>query len=248
MVGRARAPEGAPVPFPGFPASYVSPPSAWKLIVVINLTEKVNPMNIAISTESPKVFSSNGRIVTTSQAVSDYFDKQHKDVLRKIDTLECSPEFTCGNFSLHVEKQVVGVAEREIRYYEITKDGFMFLVMGFTGKKAARLKEAYIAKFNHMEAELHKPVALAPCRNSYSIIIDMENDLPVCSRVLMPGEHVMTFESFMEQAIRCGYVLLPCDEIGKITYDEMQGLVDKARKIRAHWDEQCSSIEKKYFC
>ncbi|WP_172806611.1 Rha family transcriptional regulator [Escherichia coli] len=32
----------------------------------------------------------------------------------------------------------------------------MFLVMGFTGKKAARLKEAYIEKFNSMEEELHK--------------------------------------------------------------------------------------------
>ncbi len=36
----------------------------------------------------------------------------------------------------------------------MTKDGFVFLVMGFTGKKAAAFKEAYIAEFNRMEAEL----------------------------------------------------------------------------------------------
>ncbi|WP_424141118.1 hypothetical protein [Sodalis glossinidius] len=27
--------------------------------------------------------------------------------------------------------------------------------MGFTGKRAARFKEAYISEFNHMEATLH---------------------------------------------------------------------------------------------
>ena len=30
------------------------------------------------------------------------------------------------------------------------KDGFMFLVMGFTGKKAAQVKEAFINAFNAM--------------------------------------------------------------------------------------------------
>ncbi|WP_252837635.1 Rha family transcriptional regulator [Shigella sonnei] len=105
----------------------------------------------------PKVFFKDGRLVTTSQAVADYFDKQHKHVLAKIDTLDCSPEFTSANFSADVQTVEIGNgAERESRCYLITKDGFMFLVMGFTGKKAARLKEAYIEKFNAMEEELHK--------------------------------------------------------------------------------------------
>lgn len=109
------------------------------------------------SNESPKVFFKDGRLVTTSQAVADYFDKQHKHVLAKIDTLDCSPEFTSANFSADVQTVEIGNgAERESRCYLITKDGFMFLVMGFTGKKAARLKEAYIEKFNAMEEELHK--------------------------------------------------------------------------------------------
>ncbi|EOS1856350.1 Rha family transcriptional regulator, partial [Escherichia coli] len=33
----------------------------------------------------------------------------------------------------------------------ITRDGFAFLAMGFTGKRAARFKEAYINAFNQME-------------------------------------------------------------------------------------------------
>ena len=42
------------------------------------------------------------------------------------------------------------------RAWNMTKDGFMFLVMGFTGTKAATIKEAYIAEFNRMADEIHR--------------------------------------------------------------------------------------------
>ncbi|KAF1368523.1 Rha family transcriptional regulator [Yokenella regensburgei] len=197
------------------------------------------------SSEAPKVFFSHDRLVTTSQAIADYFDKQHKHVLAKIDSLDCSPEFTSANFSAHAENQLIGVAEREIRYFEITKDGFMFLVMGFTGKKAARLKEAYISKFNAMEAELHAHPTSGR-RGSYSIVIDFENDLPICSRVLNPGEIVMSYESFMEHALRMGNVVLPCDEVGKFTMDELQEITAQAKRTRDHWQKQYSDLERKY--
>lgn len=41
-------------------------------------------------------------------------------------------------------------------YYQITKNGFVFLVMGYTGAKAAQFKEAYISAFDRMEAELRE--------------------------------------------------------------------------------------------
>ncbi|AWQ84892.1 phage regulatory, Rha family protein [Pseudomonas aeruginosa] len=40
--------------------------------------------------------------------------------------------------------------------YEMTKDGFMFVVMGFTGEKADRMKEAFIHAFNWMAEQLFK--------------------------------------------------------------------------------------------
>lgn len=35
--------------------------------------------------------------------------------------------------------------------FNMTRDGFVFLVMGYRGKKAASFKEAYIKRFNEME-------------------------------------------------------------------------------------------------
>ncbi|EEH4116132.1 Rha family transcriptional regulator [Salmonella enterica subsp. enterica] len=183
----------------------------------------------AISTESPKVFFKDGRLVTTSQSVADYFDKQHKDVLRKIDTLDCSPEFTSANFCADV--QTIGIgngAERETRCFLITKDGFMFLVMGFTGKKAARLKEAYIAKFNHMEAELRNH---HPDRESgeSAVIIYFKNGVPVCNRSLLPNEIPMTFESFREMAMMRGEICVPFQILANMTATGIAGLIEEAR-------------------
>lgn len=192
--------------------------------------------SVALSTEAPKVFFKDGRLVTTSQSVADYFDKQHKDVLRKIDMLDCSPEFTSANFCADVQTVEVGNgAERESRCYMITKDGFMFLVMCFTGKKAARLKEAYIAKFNAMEAELHKRVPAESRQGNYAVITYFENGLPVACHPLMPGEVVMNPDSCLEHVIRSGYVVMPCDEAEKFTLGEIQKMITIARQARDRW-------------
>lgn len=93
----------------------------------------------------------NDRLVTTSQKVAEVFGKLHKDVLRRLNTLDCSQDFTERNFTLSEYKDSTG---RKLTMYQMTKDGFMFLVMGFTGKKAAQIKEAYINAFNEMAEEL----------------------------------------------------------------------------------------------
>ena len=93
----------------------------------------------------------DGRLVTTSLKVAEVFGKVHAKVMRDIEKLDCSNEFTIANFGKRTFKTEQG---NEYPMYEITKDGFVFLVMGYTGKKAAEFKEAYIKKFNEMEAEL----------------------------------------------------------------------------------------------
>lgn len=129
---------------------------------------------LANTATNPNVFIHNGKAVTTSQAVADYFHKLHKNVIQKIETLDCSPEFASANFSAHVENIKAGAVNRDSKYYEMTKDGFVFLVMGFTGKKAAAFKEAYIAEFNRMEAELYSG-ALKAAQNVSQEEIDAYN-------------------------------------------------------------------------
>lgn len=131
-----------------------------------------------IPASKPNVFIHNGKAVTTSRYVADFFRKMHKNVIRAIESLECSPEFTQLNFVLSEYTDSTG---RKLPMYDMTKDGFVFLVMGFTGKKAAAFKEAYIAEFNRMEAELNhrKPVPV-PEPEFYTLKLTSEEFSDLC--------------------------------------------------------------------
>ncbi len=100
---------------------------------------------------APEIRLIEGEAVTTSRALAQYFNKQHLHVLEKVRKLDCSPGFTESNFRFSEYKDTTG---RSLPEYHITRDGFVFLAMGFTGKKAAQFKEAYIDAFNRMEQQL----------------------------------------------------------------------------------------------
>lgn len=94
------------------------------------------------------VFENNNEAVTSSKLVAEYFHKRHDTVIRAIDNLNCSKEFTRHNFAVSKYKDRSGKENKE---YLMTKDGFTILAMGFTGTKAMQFKEAYINAFNKME-------------------------------------------------------------------------------------------------
>ncbi|RIQ38167.1 Rha family transcriptional regulator [Bordetella avium] len=89
------------------------------------------------------------RLVTDSRRVAEKFKKRHRDVLRAIRLLECSADFRARNFAQCFE--INGLANGKPEpVVQMTKDGFMFLVMGFTGRAAAAVKESFIEAFNSM--------------------------------------------------------------------------------------------------
>lgn len=109
------------------------------------------------------VFAQGDTLKTDSRIVANAFGKRHADVLRAIRELECSEEFTRRNFALVTETITYTDTDgneqtRETgrtSHYEISQDGFMILVMGFTGKPAMEIKERFIAAFNEMRTMLN---------------------------------------------------------------------------------------------
>jgi Rha family phage regulatory protein len=96
----------------------------------------------------------NEHAVTTSMRVAEVFGKEHYNVMKAIKSLDCSEEFRAVNFNASKIDYQNGNIKKQLPMYYITRDGFMFLVMGFTGKTAAKWKEAYIKAFNEMEAKI----------------------------------------------------------------------------------------------
>ncbi|ELM6378037.1 Rha family transcriptional regulator [Escherichia coli] len=154
MVGRAGASQDAPG---SSVTGYANPVRLTTSVIGVpcgecfKLTEGAVIMTTLPTQSHPEITIINGRVVTTSLAVSNYFTKRHERVLDRIRNLECSVEFTEHNFVLSDYTDVSG---RKLPCYQITRDGFAFLAMGFTGKRAARFKEAYINAFNLMEKSL----------------------------------------------------------------------------------------------
>lgn len=92
--------------------------------------------------------SDKGTPITTSLLVAEKFDKRHRDVLRDIENLSCSIGFRERNFAL---SSYISQQNKELPMHIMSKDGFIFLVMGYTGEKASKFKEDYIDAFNKME-------------------------------------------------------------------------------------------------
>ncbi len=96
-----------------------------------------------------------GQPTTTSLDVAAHFGKRHDTVLRAVRQLDCSPEFHARNFAAMETEVQIGLGKvRKAPAFRLTRDGFTFLCMGFTGKEAAKWKEAYINAFNEMERVL----------------------------------------------------------------------------------------------
>lgn len=69
--------------------------------------------------------------------------------------------------------------------YVMSKDGFVLLVMGYTGAEAMRMKKSYIARFNEMEEQLRTTslqVAAHFGKNHKDVLRDIRVTIEKCSQ------------------------------------------------------------------
>ncbi|MCP4341349.1 MAG: hypothetical protein GY799_21325 [Desulfobulbaceae bacterium] len=114
--------------------------------------EVIEEVNVDIDTTNLVVTTDNGLTTTTLQ-ISKVFGKRHDNVIRDLEKLACSESFNALNFEAVTYEDRKG---EKRPMYNVTKDGWAFLVMGFNGEKAGKFKEQYITAFNAMEQELIK--------------------------------------------------------------------------------------------
>jgi len=136
----------------------------------------------------PLVELVDGQPTTTSLDVAEHFGKLHKNVLRAIASLECSPEFHGRNFEpIQIDVDLGMGRTRKDPAFRLTRDGFTFLCMGFTGKEAAKWKEAYINAFNEMELALKNGGQASPKRKPEALPNGLSTDQQGALRALVAG-------------------------------------------------------------
>lgn len=114
-------------------------------------------LNSSKNRDCSLVSITDGHPMTNSLLVADKFDRPHKSIINSISRLGCSEDFNRHNF---MPIEYTDTRGRKQPKYLMTKDGFVFLAMGFTGKEAALLKESYILEFNRMQKLLSRQQSL----------------------------------------------------------------------------------------
>lgn len=135
-----------------------------------------------------------GEAVTTSRAVAEQFGKQHKHVIRDIETIITQLNFQPANPETEPTQPKIGLSEtsgfadrnfilseytdtsgKRNKQYILTRDGFTLLAMGFTGAKAMQFKVAYINAFNRMESIINGEARLETAKREASRSIEQVN-------------------------------------------------------------------------
>jgi Rha family phage regulatory protein len=91
-----------------------------------------------VTEEKPQVYCRGVQLFTTSLDVARNFGKEHKDVLKRIDSIiSDSEENGRRNFT---PTSYTDSWNRQQDMYKLTRDAFSILVMGFTGPEALAWK------------------------------------------------------------------------------------------------------------
>ena len=101
------------------------------------------------------IIKHNEKPMTTSLCVAAIFEKQHKNILRDIKTIQNTLN-SLGNSQLIFELSTYISRKKEYPMYLMDRDAFTMLVFGFNGQKALKFKTDFIKAFNEMELQLMK--------------------------------------------------------------------------------------------
>jgi Rha family phage regulatory protein len=96
------------------------------------------------------IINSKKEAVTTSRILADKFNKQHKNVLAKIEQLKNEDKETFTGLNIKLS-HYIDESGKKNKAYSLNRDAYAFFAMGFTGKQANKFKIDFIRAFNEME-------------------------------------------------------------------------------------------------
>lgn len=182
----------------------------------------------------PHVVIRENRVVTDSISVAEFFEKRHDDVVRKIRAvmMDCEPAYRLRNFTetSYRRENPNGGTGISTPIIELSRDAFVLIAMGFTGKKALQWKIRYIEAFNEMEAELqgrttppHPAEVHAFCDDyaNRTEVIYYQDFKPVFCRPLREGEVIMDYESVDKWLEKRGLILLTREELQNLSIGQL---------------------------
>lgn len=172
--------------------------------------------------------NNGGELTVSSVQVAKDFGKEHKNVIQAIENIKAENSAVTSMF---IESAYQAGTGKSYKSYEITRDGFSLLVMGFTGKKALDWKLKYIEAFNTMERHINETIMERALK-----IADEKVKLLELERINAPISQKQIDELNREADIKA----IDLCKSGKVYFK-----VGKAIKL-AIWDKICERFSVSY--
>lgn len=137
--------------------------------------------------------------VTTSLVLSEAFGKQHKNVIQAIEAKIEPAENSARYKRMFYEGIYTDKKGEQRKMYYLNRDGFTFIAMGFTGRKADEFKLKYIDAFNRMEERI---------RNQSLQVLNQSTDDLKRANLLYKIANLTSDEELKEQSLKSSYELV----------------------------------------
>lgn len=137
--------------------------------------------------------------VTISLILAEAFEKQHKNVIQAIEAKIEPAENSARYKRMFYEGIYTDKKGEQRRMYYLNRDGFTFIAMGFTGRKADEFKLKYINAFNKMEEKI---------RNQSLQLVTANADDLKRANLLYKIANLTSDEELKEQSLKSSYELV----------------------------------------
>lgn len=136
--------------------------------------------------------------VTTSLILAEAFEKEHRNVIRTIETKIGKLNFE-QSLKMFSKGEYTNTQNKQQPMYYLNRDGFTFIAMGFTGRKADEFKLKYIDAFNKMEEQI---------RNQSFQALNQSTDDLKRANLLYKIANLTSDEELKEESLKSSYELV----------------------------------------
>ena len=152
-------------------------------------TAMLPQMNVIVNEVEVHLVSVEGKVFANSLDVAKVFEKKHIHVMEKIRSFS---ERGLSNFRL---SSYANTQNKSQPMYEMNRDGFMFLAMGFTGEKAENWKLDLIDAFNQMEEAIRNPQIKLPTSPMEIMALMFEAQKDISQQVIEVKQDVLELKA-----------------------------------------------------
>lgn len=145
--------------------------------------------------------------------------------------------------NLRVPGSGSGELTRKVRIFSLRG---AHLIAMFARTPVAKEFRRWVLDVLEKEVGTSEIIPVKPVIKSRSEIIYYENDIPVARRLLGEDEIPMNPDSCLEHVMRSGFVIIPCDEMGKMTLDELWLMAEETKKLRDRVEENHRQLAARY--